>query len=132
MFTEHKVLTSFLATVPGLTLAFHLSTHAAAQSATGSQPTFEVASIKRNISGEPGGRSGTRPGGRYFTTNTSLKGLVMQAYGLQNFQITGGQGWIETEKYDVNAKGEENVPDSQIRLMLQSLLSERFKLKVHR
>jgi uncharacterized protein (TIGR03435 family) len=131
MLTEYKALTSFFVAVAGFTLLFHPVRRLAAQS-SGAQPAFEVASIKPNTSGEPGSRSGTRAGGRYIATNMSLKGMVMQAYGLQSFQITGGPGWIETDRYDINAKGEENVPERQIWLMLQSLLTERFKLKVHR
>ena len=130
MSCKHIVLTS-VAVFAGFTLAFHLTSRVSAQS-TGPQPAFEVASIKPNASGEMSSRSGTRPGGRYIGTNMSLKGLVMQAYGLQHFQVTGGPGWIETDRYDINAKGEENVPERQISLMLQSLLAERFKLKVHR
>src|SRR5262245_55761158 len=130
MLTGHKVLMSFLATVAGLTPAFHVTPRVAAQSTT--PPAFEVASIKPNTSGEMSSRSGTRAGGRYIGTNMTLKGMVMQAYGLQDFQVTGGPGWVETDRYDINAKGEENVPERQIWLMLQSLLAERFKLKVHR
>src|SRR5262245_9243716 len=105
MSNEHKPLTSFVATVAGFVLACALTLHVAAQS-TGAPPAFEVASIKPNTSGEMSSRSGTRPGGRYIGTNMSLKGLVMQAYGLQHFQITGGPGWIDTDRYDINAKGE--------------------------
>jgi uncharacterized protein (TIGR03435 family) len=131
MFTRHKLLASLLATAGGFTIVMQLTPNVAAQS-SGARPAFEVASIKPNTSGEPGARSGTRPGGRYIAMNTSLKGMVMQAYGLQSFQITGGPGWLETDRYDVNAKGEENIPERQIWLMLQSLLADRFKLKVHR
>jgi uncharacterized protein (TIGR03435 family) len=131
MFTRHKLLASLLATAGGLTIVMQPTPNVAAQS-SGARPAFEVASIKPNTSGEPGARSGTRPGGRYIAMNTSLKGMVMQAYGLQSFQITGGPGWLETDRYDVNAKGEENVPERQIWLMLQSLLADRFKLKLHR
>jgi len=131
MFRPRKVLACLLATAAGFTLALQ-STRLVAGQSSGAPRTFEVASIKPNPSGEMSSRSGTRAGGRYIGSNMTLKGLIMQAYGLQHFQVIGGPGWSETDRYDINAKGEENVPESQIFLMLQSLLAERFKLKVHR
>ena len=131
MLIPPKVLASLLVTATGFALAFHSTPHVGAQS-NAAPPAFEVASIKPNTSGEMSSRAGTRAGGRYIGSNMTLKGLVMQAYGLQHFQVTGGPGWSETDRYDINAKGEENVPERQIFLMLQSLLAERFKLKVHR
>ena len=55
------------------------------------------------------------------------------AYNLQDFQITGGPGWIKSERYDIEAKAEGNPSRRQIEgPLLQTLLKERFQLKLHR
>ncbi len=55
------------------------------------------------------------------------------AYNLQDFQISGGPGWIKSERYDIEAKAESHPSQRQIEgPMLQTLLRERFQLKFHR
>jgi uncharacterized protein (TIGR03435 family) len=55
------------------------------------------------------------------------------AYNLQDFQISGGPGWIKSERYDIDAKAEGNPPRRQIEgPMLQALLKDRFQLRLHR
>jgi uncharacterized protein (TIGR03435 family) len=51
---------------------------------------------------------------------------------VQSFQIYGGPDWMNSAGYDIEAKGEGNPSRSQVWLMLQSLLEERFQLRVHR
>jgi uncharacterized protein (TIGR03435 family) len=107
----------------------------AAQSAAvkrGARPSFEAASIKPNRSGEMGSRTGMRPGGLYIATNVSLKSMILQAYNLQDFQVSGGPGWIDSDRFDVNARAGSDVPEDQILLMLRLLLEERFQLRAHR
>lgn len=101
-----------------------------------SQTVFEEASIKPATSD---GQSviSRLPGGRLQTEKTTLKALVQWAYELTNDQIDGGPGWFDSERFDIVAipgkdSGNEQVSrDRQIRLMLQTLLTERFKLKSH-
>jgi bla regulator protein blaR1 len=97
--------------------------------------TFEVASVKANNSG-PGQGSAMLflPGGGFRRTNASLKQLVMTAYDLQNFQISGATGWIDSDRYDVEAKAAANTNPSRedVLSMVQSLLTDRFKLRIHR
>jgi beta-lactamase regulating signal transducer with metallopeptidase domain len=69
-------------------------------------PTFAVASIKPNKSGDRGMRIMYEPGGRFTATNISLKALIHFAYGVQDFQISGGPTWLESDKYDIEAKAE--------------------------
>jgi uncharacterized protein (TIGR03435 family) len=56
------------------------------------------------------------------------------AYDLHSRQIVGGPAWIETEKFDVTAKpdvpGQPSV--AQIKILIESLLADRFQLKFHR
>jgi uncharacterized protein (TIGR03435 family) len=73
--------------------------------------------------------------GRQFSTvNTTLTDLITFAYGIHAKQITGGPGWLETEKYDVAAQpgGEGQPNDKQWKGMVQKLLADRFKLTFHR
>ena len=101
-------------------------------------PTFEVASIKPNKSGDGRVMFGMQPGGRFTATNVPLRGIVVMAYQLQNFQLLGGPDWIDSERFDINAKAEGDIPlgtpgsVGTMQLMLQALLAERFGLVVHR
>ena len=56
-------------------------------------PAFEVASIKPNNSGDGRIMLGNQPG-RFTATNVTLRLLIRNAYQLQDFQISGGPGWI--------------------------------------
>jgi len=73
----------------------------------------------------------TLPGGRFRANATDLKFLVEWAYGIQPSQHSGGPSWIETDRYDIVAKAEGNPTDDQIKLMVQTLLADRFQLKAH-
>ena len=116
------------------------SASAQAQSQTGPKPAFEVVSIKtaQNCGNTaPGVRlkipGGTRyePGGRYITCS-QLIWIIMDAYLLDPFsQPTGGPGWVSDDLFQIEAKAEGNPSKDQMRLMVQSLLEERFKLKTH-
>jgi uncharacterized protein (TIGR03435 family) len=99
-------------------------------------PSFEVASVKPNESGEGNGGTFVRPGGRYSATNVPLRALVFSAYGLlHDVQIIGGPSWMNTERFDIVAKAEGNpstdVFRDQARLMLRTLLADRFRLTLH-
>ena len=58
-------------------------------------PSFDVASIKRNTSGEFFGRFGYEPGGQLVVVNNAVRSLIRSAYGLQSYQILGGPEWRE-------------------------------------
>jgi uncharacterized protein (TIGR03435 family) len=103
------------------------------------RPTFEVASVRPNTSGSNQVSIGMQPGGRFNAVNIPLVILIRSAYRLQDSQLVGASDWIETERYDITAKADRDLPPpvptgppSTGMLMLQSLLEERFKLKVHR
>jgi uncharacterized protein (TIGR03435 family) len=91
---------------------------------------FEVASVKRNNSGTRGSAFDAR-GGRYNATNIPLGFVIQQAYKVQPFQIIGAPEWIDSERYDIQAKAEDTQRNDQISPMLQSLIEERFKAAVH-
>lgn len=96
-------------------------------------PAFEVASIKPTKNGIGPNTFDIPPGGQRFgATNCSLKLLIMIAYGVSDRRVSGGPGWLNTDTYDVEAKAEHPVTRQQIDLMLQSLLAERFDLRLHK
>jgi uncharacterized protein (TIGR03435 family) len=70
--------------------------------------------------------------GRLTAMNATLRMLVMAAYQKQPFQIVGGTPWWNSDKFDINAKAEDStLTTDQMLEMLQTLLADRFKLKVH-
>jgi uncharacterized protein (TIGR03435 family) len=129
-----------------LAIALTLLTGQAAEltPAQAPRPTFEVASVKRNVSIERSGGIGIQPGGRFQATNAPVFWMVLSAYGefqrpLIPSQLVGAPDWVQDEHYDIVAKTSGDVaalsPVEQFRtipLLLRSLLEDRFKLKVHR
>jgi uncharacterized protein (TIGR03435 family) len=104
--------------------------------------SFEVASIKSDRSGRGGGNWGFA-GLEVSATNVPAKGLIRVAYDMNDFQISGGPAWINSERFDLNAKVDDSMAAQfqklsrdqkidEIRPMLQSLLADRFKLRVTR
>jgi len=93
---------------------------------------FEVASIKRNVSGSTD-RLIRPTSGRLSVNNMTLKDLLTFAYEVRDFQISGGPGWINSDHYDIEAKTDgASAPKQMEEPMLQALLENRFSLKVHR
>jgi hypothetical protein len=99
---------------------------------------FEVASVKPDGSAPlpQGVRTGMSfpPGGRFTGTYVTLRQLIVVAYGrmkpLFGFQILGGPRWIDSDRFDVVAKAEGEASVDQRRLMIQALLTDRFKLTI--
>jgi uncharacterized protein (TIGR03435 family) len=92
-------------------------------------PAFEVASVKPNKSGAS--NSSTSGNATSFTAvNVSLRQLIVFAYRLKDFQV-GAPSWTESERYDIAARSPEGGQGDN-RQRLQTLLADRFTLKVHR
>jgi uncharacterized protein (TIGR03435 family) len=94
-------------------------------------PVFEVAAIKPHNPDEAGGGFSFQHG-RLNISNTVLKGLVMSAYGVEEFQISGGPIWIGSERFDILAQAPDGSDHRNLSPMLQALLADRFKLALHR
>ena len=105
--------------------------HVGAQSAG-----FEVASVKPS-NPNPTGPLGAAPFvlpalGRLTAQNVTLRMLVMAAYQKQPFQIVGGPEWQNSSKFDINARATDaTLTTDQMLGLLQTLLADRFKLRVH-
>jgi uncharacterized protein (TIGR03435 family) len=106
--------------------------------AVGGRPAFEEASVKPNHSIDPRGYNTLRrPGGHVAIANATLRQLIGLAYhsggsfSAARNQIVQMPHWGDSERFDIEAESPGNPPLDQKRLMLQSLLAERFKLVVH-
>jgi uncharacterized protein (TIGR03435 family) len=100
--------------------------------------TFEVASIKpaapqamARLQGSVEGGPGTPAPDRIQFTDMPLKVLIMRAYDVQNFQVSG-PSWMDSQRFDIIAKVPAGANKEAARIMLQNLLIDRFKLKLHK
>ena len=80
---------------------------------------------------KPSGGPGTNDPGRIHYPSSTLKDLLAAAYDVQDSQITG-PGWLDTERFSVEATMPSDTTMDRFRAMLQNLLVERFKITVHR
>ena len=75
---------------------------------------------------------GMQPGGRLTMTNVPVRQMIVRAYQVQPFQVFGGPSWITSDRFDITAKAPADATPPQLNEMLQTLLADRFKLKVRR
>jgi uncharacterized protein (TIGR03435 family) len=103
-------------------------------------PAFEVVSIKPNVDGPAAGPARVAADGdRFIASNAYLKMILQFAYRppsgrtLRNSDIVGGPQWADTDRFDIEAKTSSgaNPTPEQMRLMMQSMLMDRFRLKAH-
>src|ERR1051325_3571298 len=113
-----------------LTLLSSPASLAQPQEATLTQPAFEAASIKLSPPDAAGETIRLLPNG-VTARNVSLRALVLAAYHIEGFQFEGGPRWFSDEHYDVTAKSQAKASYDDDRLMLRSLLADRFKLRLH-
>lgn len=92
--------------------------------------SFEVAEVKVNKSGDLR-ITAELNSGRVTVRNAPMKLLITAAYHIPESVLEGGPGWLETDRFDVIAKASPTTPEEDLRLMLRTLLAERFKLAVH-
>ena len=97
-------------------------------------PAFEVASVKPNTADDRIVTINVGPGDRFTARGYTLVLLMQRAYGVMDWNVSGGPGWIRTDRFDVTAKAQVagNFTDVQLQPMLQGLLAERFKLRLHK
>jgi uncharacterized protein (TIGR03435 family) len=61
----------------------------------------------------------------------TMADLIARAYSLDSDNVQGGPSWLEYNRYDIEAKTAPSTSGDDQKLMLQSLLAERFHLVVH-
>ena len=91
---------------------------------------FEAASIKPSNSGKIGNGISLYPN-RIKVINSTLKFCVQVAWNVKDFQVSGGAGWMDTERYDIDAVAANAITRDESRIMLRALLADRFGLVVH-
>ena len=106
----------------------------------GAKPAFEVATVKLNTSGDGRGliEGGAGTGGRFRVTNIQLRQLIAMAYAQGpsgpggNVAITGGPGWIATDRYDIDARPEEGFKPTQVQFqqMVRALLDMLYRMRL--
>ena len=106
--------------------------------AASESPTFEAASVKLAAPSPMGmirvqmrGGPGTPDPGQITYSNVTLKNVLMNAYAVKGYQVSGPK-WLESERFDIVAKIAPGATKEQFQKMLQNLLIERFKLALHR
>jgi uncharacterized protein (TIGR03435 family) len=93
-----------------------------------SAPALDAATVRVNPSHE----NGRRTVGSASITFRSVTRLewVASAYGVQEYQIAGPD-WIRIERYDVTGKAANPSTPEELMAMLQTMLSERFRVRAH-
>ena len=101
--------------------------------AADADPSFDVATIKPNDSGATSMQGLTLQGRNFATRASSLGDLISFAYDVQAKQIVNAPDWITKDRYDIAAvPTEEGSPNpKQVKIMIQKLLADRFKLTFH-
>src|SRR5438105_2123494 len=89
---------------------------------------FEVASVKPHKSDDQQVTMVAQPGGRFTARNITLRFLIRTAYRLQDDQVLDGPDWLASDRFDIVAKAEDNASPIQLLSMIQTLLTDRFKL----
>jgi uncharacterized protein (TIGR03435 family) len=100
------------------------------------QPTFEVASVKPT----PPSRQNTlrmdycSAGGRFTVSGTPVMWSLTYAFRVKDYQVADAPAWLNAfdSAYDIEAKPAGPVDNAACRLMVQSLLRDRFRLTQHR
>ncbi len=112
--------------LPALLLLAHF-----APGQTPDKPAFDVAAVKANKSGEQRASSDILPNGHVTIHSATLRHLIMTAYRVEFDAIKGGPSWLDSDRYDVVAKSAPKTPEDDLRLMLRTLLVERWGLATH-
>lgn len=110
----------------------------AEMSAAGLQMAFDVASVKSNLSDAPptsrfplGPGDAYAPGNLFSATNQPLIAYLRFAFKLGQSDLLGLPAWVYNDRFDVQARADGTPTKDQMRLMMQSLLTDRFMLITH-
>ena len=101
----------------------------------GTTPTFDVADVHvraHTTNPNPFMTGGVLRGGRYDLRNATMVDLIRTAYGVDADTVLGGPNWLETDRFDVIAKASPSTSQETVKVMLQALLADRFKLVLHK
>jgi uncharacterized protein (TIGR03435 family) len=92
-------------------------------------PTFDIADVHEGSKSPTVGMTGGQlRNGRYELHNATMVDLIRTAYSVDAEKVVGGPNWLEADRFTVIAKAPQSTPLPTVKLMLQSLLADRFKL----
>jgi len=97
-------------------------------------PSFDAADVHvspRSANPNVQSLGGFVRGGKYQFRNATMLDLVASAYGVEPEKVLGGPSWLETDRFDILAKAPASATNATAKLMLRSLLADRFKLVIH-
>jgi uncharacterized protein (TIGR03435 family) len=95
----------------------------------GTTASFEVASVRVSRSNQPGGAEDYIPAaGQVRIVNQTLRQVVRSAYGFEINRILSGPGWIDSDRFDIQARAASAVSRDALMSMVRTLLVDRFKL----
>ena len=100
-------------------------------SAQAPRPVFEVASVKK-LAQRVDGVSPSTAGATFYRPNATVAALILYAYNIRDYELIGGPGWMRSDLFEINARASTEAADSEKRLMVQSLLADRFTLAIRR
>jgi len=112
-----------------LCLCFVLTCGATMVAAQEPSLSFDVVSVRPNLTGVTGSGTTSRPDGSFEASNVTLRSLILNAYNMQENQVVGGPDWLVSDRFDILARSTDSGPRGP---RLQAMLADRFKLLVHR
>lgn len=99
---------------------------------TAPPPAFEAANVHLSAPiSNPYMSGGVLRGSRYAIRNATMVDLIKTAYGVNDRQVLKGPAWLDSDRFDVIANAPPSTTPQMLMPMLQSLLADRFRLKLH-
>ncbi len=103
---------------------------------------YDVATFKLSDPNARWGGGGPKPNGTLNVQNMPLKSIICSAYDVPGLRCEGGPAWLQSDRYDIDAKPDSATAEQLLKLapkeresvqqrMQQALLADRLKLKVH-
>jgi uncharacterized protein (TIGR03435 family) len=120
-----RIMTQFLVLITLTRLAYGQTSE--------TSPSFEAADVHvspRSTNPNVQSLGGFVRGGRYQFRNATMLDLIVSAYGMEPEKVMGGPSWLETDRFDILAKAPASATNATAKLMLRSLLADRFKLAI--
>jgi bla regulator protein blaR1 len=92
---------------------------------------FDVASVRKHTGPPPTSVDVQPRPGAYRRVNITAHALMLYAYDVADYQVLNMPAWARSDRFDVEARSGRSVNAAETRLMVRSLLEDRFALRVH-
>jgi uncharacterized protein (TIGR03435 family) len=111
--------------------AFLLFTAGVFAQSTKASAGFDSVNIHSPRSGVEASTLGILPNGHIYFQNVSPRAIIAAAYSLNQDMVSGGPGWLDSDRFDLLAHAAPTASQQDRLYMLRALLAERFKLTIH-